>query len=258
MRGADLKTRSGVIVDNNEKFDVFWGCAQWALTGHCAQYILEFYDSHPTFNRWFYYAFPADELYIHTIVFNSPYASQTTHGGPEPEAKPLERWRNLHYFESATNESGTVFGEHDYDRLRVRPELYVRKVTTEASSKLLDRLDADTKVTLTLPPNEVGTHTPGRHMQCPAENTTSMAVDFSAARTKVAPYITYEVVDVRGVTTRVHAAAVTHGGQEPRVSRSPLCGVTKALRVTRRRRGEDLNTVTCCRCRRRLQKAGVL
>jgi hypothetical protein len=139
MRSLDIKARSGIITDNGE-FEVFWGCAQWALTGGCGRYILDFYDSHPSFNRWFYHAFPADELYFHTIVFNSPYASKTTSGGAEPEAKPLEAWRNLHYWEYPR--TVTIFGEDDYERLRIRPELYVRKVTTDASGGLLDLLDA--------------------------------------------------------------------------------------------------------------------
>lgn len=149
LRGSDIRTRSGVILDNGE-FEVFWGCAQWALTGLCGRYIVDFYDSHPSFNRWFYYAYPADELYFHTIVFNSSYASRTTCGGHEPETTlalprgPVEKWRNLHYFEYP--KSVTVFGEQDYERLRIRPELYLRKVTTEASTGLLDRLDADTKI----------------------------------------------------------------------------------------------------------------
>lgn len=142
LRVLRVRTRSGVITDGGE-FEVFWGCAQWALTGACARYILNFYDSHPSFNRWFYHAFPADELYFHTVVFNSRYARNTTCGGPEPEAKPLDKWRNLHYWEYPN--TVTIFGEQDIERLRVRPELYIRKVTTNASTGLLDRLDADSR-----------------------------------------------------------------------------------------------------------------
>jgi Core-2/I-Branching enzyme len=165
LRTVDIRTRSGVISDNNREFEVFWGCAQWALTGLCGRYILDFYDNHPSFNRWFYYAFPADEMYFHTIVFNSSYASRTTCGGHEPEAKPLDKWRNLHYFEWIKDKSVGVFGEKDYDRLRIRPELYLRKVTTEASTGLLDRLDADAKITF--PPGEVSAQMLGAHLTFP-------------------------------------------------------------------------------------------
>jgi hypothetical protein len=176
LRYFRIKTRTGVIHDG-ARYSVFWGAAQWAITGDCANYVLEFYDTHPHFNRWFYYAFPPDELYFHTIIFNSEYAGRTTYGGPEQEARPLdswrnlhyiESWRNLHYFEEVANASGrrrsgwrrliaepgralddflatgfsAVFTEQDYERLRVRPELYIRKVSTGVSTGLLDRIDA--------------------------------------------------------------------------------------------------------------------
>jgi hypothetical protein len=72
-----------------------------------------------------------------------------------------------------------------------------------------------------------------------------------------APYITYEPVDVRG-GTRIHAATVKHHTHRSVVSRWALCSLTNSLRVTRRRRQDDLNSVTCTRCRRRLERAGLL
>ena len=116
-----------------------------------------------------------------------------------------------------------------------------------------------TSMTFTIPmpqPGEVAAHKLGPDLTMLVENSAAIAVE-DPATSDFAPYITYEPVDVRG-GTRVHAAAVTHSRQRSRVSRWPLCSMTKSLRVTRRRRGEDLDTVTCCRCRRRLEKAGVL
>lgn len=71
------------------------------------------------------------------------------------------------------------------------------------------------------------------------------------------PYVTYEPVDVRG-GTRVHAAVVKHHTQRSVVSRWALCSITNSLRVTRRRRQDELTAVSCTRCRRRLERAGLI
>jgi len=48
--------------------------------------------------------------------------------------------RALHYFEWPS--LVRIFNADDYDLLRVREEMFVRKVSTEASSGLLDLIDA--------------------------------------------------------------------------------------------------------------------
>lgn len=137
-----LKLHSGYIREKGRKYKVYWGGAQWALTGDCAKYVVEFYDTHKLFNHWFLHAFPADELYFTTVVMNSPFRNATSHHGPEPAEKGLVNWRNLHYFEYPPGKI-KVLSEEDYGMLKKRPELYVRKVTTEDSSSLLDLLDQD-------------------------------------------------------------------------------------------------------------------
>lgn len=116
-----------------------------------------------------------------------------------------------------------------------------------------------TSMTFTIPmpqPGEVSAHKLGPDLTMLVENSVAIAVD-DPATSDFAPYITYEPVDVRG-GTRVHAAAVTHHRQRSVVSRWALCSLTNSLRVTRRRRGEELDVVTCSRCRRRLEKAGLV
>ena len=121
-------------------FKVFWGSAQWALTGDCAKYILDFHDNHFQFNKWFYHAFPADELYMQTIVMNSPYRDKTLYGGPESPQKGLSNWRNLHYFEYLPGKI-KVFTDKDFSFLCDRDELYVRKVNSNDSNRLMELLD---------------------------------------------------------------------------------------------------------------------
>ena len=44
--------------------------------------MLDFYHSHPEFNRYFQTAYASDEAYFHTIVYHSPFLQQTVDGGP--------------------------------------------------------------------------------------------------------------------------------------------------------------------------------
>jgi hypothetical protein len=133
-----INLRNGRIYDD-KNYCVFYGSAQWALTNSCAKYITEFHDHHPRFNRWFKYALCPDELYFHTIILNSEYRLKTLAGGPEKEIRGLVNWRNLHYFEYP--KQIRIFTESDLDFLIGRKELYIRKVTSSESGKLLNRLD---------------------------------------------------------------------------------------------------------------------
>ncbi len=73
----------------------------------------------------------------------------------------------------------------------------------------------------------------------------------------VQPLISYEVVNVRGAT-RTHAAIVRHHEKRSMVNRWTLCSVSNSRRVIGRRRDQELSTVTCTQCRRRLESEGEL
>lgn len=112
-------------------------------------------------------------------------------------------------------------------------------------------------MTFTIPlpnPGDVTAHDLGDALTVLIENTAGARGAGALAYT---PTVTYTVVDVAGAA-RVHAATVKHHPQRSVVSRSTLCSVTKARRVTRRRRDQDLSAVTCQQCRRRLEKVGAL
>ena len=139
IRLLDIKMRSGIIKDGDEEYDVYWGSAQWAITNEFARYVVNFYESHPKFNRWFYHAFPADEMYFQTVLMNSKFRCNSTSHGPEAEKRGLVNWRNLHYFEYEG--AIRVFEENDFELLKHKKELYARKLNTEKSGKLYFLLD---------------------------------------------------------------------------------------------------------------------
>ena len=104
-----------------------------------------FYKNHTIFNKWFLRAFPSDELYVPTVVMNSKFINFTTTGGAEPPNPGLPHWRNLHYFEYLPGHI-KVFTEKDFASLSNRQELYVRKVDSCESGRLLDLLDRNNTI----------------------------------------------------------------------------------------------------------------
>lgn len=130
----------GVHHENGEDMELYYGCAQWAVTRELAEYFDVFEQTHPKFNRRMKHMKFPDEEYFHTITHNSTFKERCLYHD-EPEARWLVNWRNLHYFEFP--KEVTVFTKSDYDRLRARKEeeLFCRKVRTGESEELMDMLD---------------------------------------------------------------------------------------------------------------------
>ncbi|HAT4129109.1 TPA: beta-1,6-N-acetylglucosaminyltransferase [Clostridium perfringens] len=139
---SGLKTRKGYVKLKDKKFNVYWGAAQWALTGQCIDYIIKFYNKNYKFNKYFQHIFPADETYFHSIIFNSKFSKNTINKGAEKENDELENWRNIHYFEYP--KLIKIFKKEDYKYLKSQNCLFIRKTTTKDSSELLDLIDKDT------------------------------------------------------------------------------------------------------------------
>lgn len=129
---------NGVIKDGHEEFPIYYGAAQWAITRSFAEYVLEFYRTHKNFNEKMKHIQFPDEEYFHTVLHTSPYKESCIET-EEAEQRWLVNWRNLHYFEFP--KSVTVFTEADYERLMARDELFIRKVKSGVSDKLLDQID---------------------------------------------------------------------------------------------------------------------
>ena len=131
---------NGVIHEGAEEFPIYYGAAQWAITRACAEYIVEFYDTHPAFNSQMAHIQFPDEEYFHTIVHNSPFKYKCVRYD-EPVRRWLINWRNLHYFEYP--KEITVLTEKDFARLMAQEDiLFARKVRTGISDALMDMLDA--------------------------------------------------------------------------------------------------------------------
>lgn len=138
VKDLHIDIRKGYVIDG-KRYDVYWGAAQFAITGECADYILKFAKSHEKFNKFFYHVYPADETYSQSIIMNSQFVEKTVAGKADQPIQGLTNHRNLHFFKY--DGQICVFTAEDYDMLMGRSELFCRKVNSEKSSDLLDKLD---------------------------------------------------------------------------------------------------------------------
>ena len=130
----------GVIKEKDGDYRIYYGCAQWAVSRACAEYLDEFEKTHPAFNKKMKIMQFPDEEYFHTVVHNSKFRTRCFKYN-EPEQRWLVNWRNLTYFEFPREV--TVMKEKDYKNLSVQPDLFCRKVRTGISDGLLDILDSN-------------------------------------------------------------------------------------------------------------------
>jgi hypothetical protein len=143
----------------------FGGSQWWSLTGPCVDYILDFVDARRDVVDFFRTTESPDELFFHTIVLNSPFAS-TVHGADE-----YEEWRrrigrptrlsvvaeklrmlpddlfNLRYIDwsgetTGLREAPAVLVESDLPALLSSPCLIARKFHVDRSRGLLAQVDA--------------------------------------------------------------------------------------------------------------------
>lgn len=135
---------NGVIKENGHCYDIHYGAAQWAITRECAKYIIDFEKSHPKFNKTMKHIQFPDEEYFHTIVHNSKFKYNCVKYD-EPEQRWLVNWRNLHYFEFP--KAVTVFDEHVFEKIMKQDVLFVRKVRSGISDKLMDMIDQECQQT---------------------------------------------------------------------------------------------------------------
>lgn len=133
-----IKYRLPTFKKNKETWSIYHGWAQFALTRDCIKYILNVYENNLPYNKYMKYRFPPDEIYIHTIIHNSPFKEKVPNDVIIRRSGE-ETLLNLTYFEYPVYV--TVFTDKDdYQWLRATGCLFVRKVNS-TSSDLLDEID---------------------------------------------------------------------------------------------------------------------
>ena len=137
-----VKYRKGYFCNSDQRWDVYKGWAQVAITSKCAKYILDIYDQCPAYNKFMRHRFPPDEIYIHTILHNSFFRDNISNYRLVP--RKTAEWEstdlNLTYFEYPAYV--TVFkDEEELSDLLSTKALFLRKVTYGESASLLEEID---------------------------------------------------------------------------------------------------------------------
>lgn len=114
-----------------------YGSQWWALTREAVEHIVDFLRRNPRYVRFYRNTFAPDEHFFQTIVHGSPQAANTE--GIEPYGgQHVPDMANLHLIDAALAE---VYTLEDLETIRSSGRYFARKVTTERSTPLLDRLD---------------------------------------------------------------------------------------------------------------------
>lgn len=133
-----IKYRMPTFKNGKEKWSIYHGWAQFALTRDCVKYVLDIYENNAKYNKYMKHRFPPDEIYIQTIIHNSPFSDKVSKDVIVRRSGE-ETLLNLTYFEYPVYV--TVFADkEDYKWLKNTGCLFVRKVNS-SSSNLLDEID---------------------------------------------------------------------------------------------------------------------
>lgn len=130
-----------------DKIALYQGAQWWALTRECIQHILQFLAANPRYYSFFKSAHSPDEIFFHSIVKQSPFASRITHDferAADREEYLRSNEHGCHYIDwNAKGEPSLpkVLDLADLDRLLGCEALFARKFDSERSAALIAALE---------------------------------------------------------------------------------------------------------------------
>lgn len=158
---------------NNKDMNIAYGSQWFALTYECVKYILNYIEENKNvLNKYFKTVFAPDEIFFHTIIFNSKFANRTLNKGFESYS---EEWslNNYHWLKTNdlsctlfknltiksrinsfikmknnnTEEKGSIsfLNENDFCNILNSKYMFMRKVSTSNSLELIKRIDEKRK-----------------------------------------------------------------------------------------------------------------
>ncbi|MCK0195608.1 beta-1,6-N-acetylglucosaminyltransferase [Ancylobacter sp. 6x-1] len=139
---ARLSTRAANIFLPLRKpsiaYNVAFGSQWWALTRESAEHVVDVLDGDKELRRAFKYTLAPDEMYIHTIVSNSPF-SENIYGSRSFEGGGTFRKANLHFINEDLAKFCTL---NDLNDVLASGKLFVRKVRSRDGVELCRALQA--------------------------------------------------------------------------------------------------------------------
>jgi len=106
-----------------------YGGPNWfAISSRCATYVLYYLRDHPEFYRFFAHTLNADELFLQTLILNSPYRDHVIN-----DALRFTDW------DTGASSPRVLTGE-DFDRLVASDSLYARKFDNTKYPDIISRI----------------------------------------------------------------------------------------------------------------------
>jgi hypothetical protein len=113
------------------------GSSWWAITLDCAKYIIDYMEANPKFVEYHHHTFASDEHFYHTVVANSKFAHQVAFQERTKLSGPYN-FANLHIVHPSLTKIYTL---EDLQEIKDSKMFFVRKVTSEKSTALLNEID---------------------------------------------------------------------------------------------------------------------
>lgn len=126
--------KSPYILIREKRWEIYYG-SQWsALSCECAEYVYNELCNNKELIKYFSTSFAPDELCIPTIVFNSKFKTKAF----EIDKNDFSKNALLHYLNYSTHI--WIYDEKDYQTLINSGKMFVRKLVSDKSEKLIEML----------------------------------------------------------------------------------------------------------------------
>jgi hypothetical protein len=106
----------------------FGGPGYWCLTRACAEFIHDYVKTNPRFVKFFRYVDIADEIFFHTIILNSPFASNVVND-------------DLRCIDISEGRGPRIWRKSDLEILAQSKGLIARKFDTSVDREILDLIE---------------------------------------------------------------------------------------------------------------------
>ena len=127
----------GLFTQNIDQLPELYKGSQWFILSHQAvQYILDFIENNKNYDLAFRKSLCADEVYFHTILYNSYLNERIYH--PEDEQEVAEG--GLRYIDWMSGpDYPKILDESDFDKMKQSGMLFARKVKSNIALDLLEK-----------------------------------------------------------------------------------------------------------------------
>lgn len=108
---------------------LYGGSCWWSLSRECLQYVVQETEQRPYFYRWLRFAFAPDEVYVQTVLLNSPFRARIEND-------------NLRYicWEKRNGNYPANLDETDFAKIMNSNKLFARKIEYPISTELMNKL----------------------------------------------------------------------------------------------------------------------